>query len=344
MENTITVIDDAVFLEHQARGEHPERPERLLAAQAALAKATLTARPVRLPPRDATEDELERVHSLRYIDAFSQVAGKHGYFDADTFFSPGSHRAALRAAGGAVALVDSLLDHRARFGVALVRPPGHHARPDAAMGFCLLNNVAIAAAHARAQGAERVAIVDFDVHHGNGTQEIFYEDPSVLYISSHQFPFYPGTGAASEQGAGAGTGATLNVPLSEGADDEVYAAAYDRIVAPVLAEFDPDILLISAGFDAHRRDPLASMRLTESGYGRITGALAAALPRGAAGRIGVVLEGGYDLTGLETSLRATLEALDAPSPGAAKPGPLPPGFDDELASVLTKARRHHPNL
>jgi acetoin utilization deacetylase AcuC-like enzyme len=346
MENTIAVIDDAVFLEHRALGDqHPERPERLDAARAGLRTARLRAQQVVLPPRDATLDELNRVHSARYIEALSGIIDKSGYLDADTYFAPRSHRAALRAAGGAVALVDSLLDGHATYGVALVRPPGHHARPDSAMGFCLLNNVAVAAAHARARGAERVAIVDFDVHHGNGTQEIFYEDPSVLYISTHQYPFYPGTGGADEQGEGQGTGSTLNVPLSQGADDAVYAAAFDRLIAPVLAEFDPDLLLISAGFDAHFRDPLASMQVTDAGYGAMTRVMASCLPRGASGRIGVVLEGGYDLTGLETSLRATLEALDA---GADTPETsrksVPERFERELGALLEAAKRNHPHL
>jgi acetoin utilization deacetylase AcuC-like enzyme len=349
MENTIAVIDDAVFLEHRAPGGeealHPERPERLEAARAGLRAAKLTARQLRLPPRDATLDELHRVHSGRYIEALAGIIDKSGYLDADTFFSPLSHRASLRAAGGAVALVDSLLDGHATYGVALVRPPGHHARPGSAMGFCLLNNVAVAAAHARARGAERVAIVDFDVHHGNGTQEIFYEDPTVLYISTHQYPFYPGTGGADEQGAGEGTGATLNVPLSPGADDAVYAAAFDRLVAPVVAEFDPDLLLISAGFDAHVRDPLAAMQVTDEGYGRMTRVLASCLPRGASGRIGLVLEGGYDLTGLETSLRASLEALDAGAKAPETPGKsVPEPFERDLSALLAAARRNHPYL
>jgi acetoin utilization deacetylase AcuC-like enzyme len=212
------------------------------------------------------------------------------------------------------------------------------------MGFCLLNNVAVAAAHARAKGAARVAIVDFDVHHGNGTQEIFYEDPSVLYISTHQYPFYPGTGAADECGKGEGTGATVNIPLGEGADDGVYEAAFDRIVAPVLAEYDPDLLLISAGFDAHRRDPLASMAVSEGGYGRMTRAMARALPRGAEGRIGVVLEGGYDLTGIETSLRATLEALDGKEPAETPAKALSPQFEREIERALVAARRYYPSL
>jgi len=188
-----------------------------------------------------------------------------------------------------------------------VRPPGHHARPSGAMGFCLLNNVAVAAAHARARGVERVAIVDFDVHHGNGTQEMFYADPSVLFVSLHQFPLYPGSGSVEENGVGDGRGYTLNVPLSAGAGNAAYGAAFERIVAPVLESYRPGLLLFSAGFDAHARDPLAQMELTEDGFRSIVRRTLAALEPGVP--VGMALEGGYDLIGLGGSLGATLEGL-----------------------------------
>jgi acetoin utilization deacetylase AcuC-like enzyme len=332
MENTIVLVDDPVFLEHRAPGrmtgaasevdDHPERPERLEAARAAVERAVLPGATswLRLPARDATDDELVRVHTEGYVENLGRIQGRRGYLDPDTYFAPASYAAARRAAGGAVALVEALREGRARYGLALVRPPGHHARPGSAMGFCLLNNVAIAAAHARALGTERVAIVDWDVHHGNGTQEMFYRDPSVLYISLHQWPFYPGTGSSDEVGEGEGKGYSVNVPLSAGADDGVYRDAFERIVAPVLTEFDPELVLISAGFDAHVRDPLASMRVTEQGYADMMRRISRALPRGAPGRIGILLEGGYDLEGLRGSLGAVLEALDPP---AEEPPPSP---------------------
>jgi acetoin utilization deacetylase AcuC-like enzyme len=336
MENTIVLVDDPLFLEHRsprslsraaANGmdDHPERPERLEAARAAVERAVLQKGSswLRLPARDVSDEELIRVHTEGYIENLVRIDGRQGYLDPDTYFAPASYAAARRAAGGAVALVDALVGGRARYGLALVRPPGHHARPGSAMGFCLLNNVAIAAAHARAAGAERVAIVDWDVHHGNGTQEMFYRDPSVLYVSLHQWPFYPGTGSADEVGTGDGRGYTVNVPLSAGADDAVYRDAFERVIGPVLSEFDPDLLLVSAGFDAHVRDPLASMRVTENGYAEMTRQLARALPRGAAGRIGIVLEGGYDLEGLRRSLGAVLEALDASEGAERKSAPGP---------------------
>src|SRR3954469_7795463 len=231
MQKTLALVDDPLFCEHVAPAGHPERPERLHAARAAIAHAELDLRRVDLATREATDSELARVHAQQYLHTLGQVAGHSGYLDEDTFYSAASVAAARAAAGAALVITDALIDDRAHFGLALVRPPGHHARPSGAMGFCLLNNVAIAAAHARARGVERVAIVDFDVHHGNGTQEAFYADPSVLYVSLHQSPLYPGTGAATENGTADGRGYTINVPLSAGAGDDVYAAAMERIVA-----------------------------------------------------------------------------------------------------------------
>lgn len=326
----LAVIDDPLFAEHRSEDPHPERPERLTAARAAVAKAELDSARLDLGARDASEEELGRVHGGRYLERLARAAGSSGHFDADTYYGPQSVAAARRAAGAAVALTEALRTGQASSGVALLRPPGHHARPDSAMGFCLLNNVAVAAADARARGAERVAIVDWDVHHGNGTQEIFYADPSVLYVSLHQFPFYPGTGAAEEIGTGEGTGYTVNVPLSPGADDAVYLAAVDRLIAPILAEYDPDLLLISAGFDAHRRDPLASMALSDWGYAAMLERLGAALPRGAAGRVALLLEGGYDLVGLSESLRATLEVLGGRKPETREPGPVRASHERDL--------------
>jgi acetoin utilization deacetylase AcuC-like enzyme len=305
---TLALIDDPLFTEHRAPAGHPERAERLHAARAAVARAELELQRVDLVARAATNDELVRVHSERYLHELDQVAGRSGYFDADTYYSEASVDAARTASGAALVLTDFLLEGHAQFGVALLRPPGHHARPDGAMGFCLLNNVAVAAAHARARGVERVAIVDFDVHHGNGTQEIFYADPAVLYVSLHQFPFYPGTGAAEETGRGDGRGYTVNIPLSPGAGDAVYGAAIERIVAPVLETYRPELLLFSAGFDAHRRDPLAQMELSEDGFKALVRRVLGAL--GPRVGVGLLLEGGYDLIGLGNSLTATLEGLN----------------------------------
>jgi acetoin utilization deacetylase AcuC-like enzyme len=327
----LAIVDDPLFSEHVSSQPHPERPERLEAARTAVSQAQLGLDRTPLEPRDASDDELARVHDHAYLDALGAARGRSGWLDGDTYLCPRSVEAARRAAGGALALAQALIEGRARHGVALLRPPGHHARPAGGMGFCLLNNVAVAAAHARQLGAARVAIVDWDVHHGNGTQETFYDDPSVLYISLHQFPFYPGTGAVDEVGEGDGKGHTVNVPLSAGADDAAYVAAFDRLICPIIAEYDPDLVLVSAGFDAHHRDPLAAMSVSDEGYAAMTQRLASAMPRGAAGHLGLVLEGGYDLTGLKGALRSALEALEPQATAPAAPTTLlSPRHESEL--------------
>ena len=264
-------------------------------------------------PRSATRDELARVHDAAHLDRIEKSAGQATMLDADTFTSPESHEIALLAAGAAVQAAEQAIDRRVP-AFALVRPPGHHAERDRAMGFCLYNNVAVAAAAARARGLERVAVVDIDVHHGNGTQWIFYDDPNVLYVSTHQFPFYPGTGAADEVGTGPGTGFTVNVPLEAGATDDDYEVVYRAVVCPVLEEFAPQLLLVSAGFDAHERDPLASMRMTADGYAAVIGQLKDVAERH--GALAFVTEGGYELT----ALAACLEAAFAVMSGAAATG------------------------
>jgi acetoin utilization deacetylase AcuC-like enzyme len=349
MPSTLAVVDDPSFDEHRPPFEHPERPERLAAARRAVSQIANDTTLLDIPARLATDDELARIHTPAYIEALGQLAGKAGVLDGDTYLAPASVTAALRASGGAVELVDALLDGQTSRGVALLRPPGHHARPGGAMGFCLLNNVAVAAAHARARGAARVLIVDFDVHHGNGTQEIFYADPSIAFVSLHQFPFYPGTGDVSEVGTGDGRGLTVNVPLSAGADDSVYLAAFSRLVAPVASEFAPSLVLLSAGFDAHERDPLAEMRLTEAAYAEMLRLLGAALP--ARTPIGMLLEGGYDLAALEASLASALGAMlelgnpPPPPPSGSSPGSGPasglsPRHAAELDRALTAASAH----
>jgi acetoin utilization deacetylase AcuC-like enzyme len=239
----------------------------------------------------------------------SKLRGTDGYIDADTFVGPDSVAIAKLAVGGTVALVDKLLDGSATRGVALVRPPGHHARPGQAMGFCLFNNVAVAAAHARSRGLERVAIIDWDVHHGNGTQDAFYDDPHVLYVSTHQFPCYPGTGAVLETGADSGTGYTINVPLTAGGGDGVYRGAFERVILPALADYRPEIVLISAGFDASARDPLADMALSADAFGWMARELRKIADQFADGRILLALEGGYDLVALENGLLAATRGM-----------------------------------
>jgi acetoin utilization deacetylase AcuC-like enzyme len=305
MAAEVLLVDDALFEQHASSSNHPERPARLTAARAGLARSGVLARV--LPPVDAERALLETVHAPELLDALERLRGVRGMIDPDTYVSPRSVDAASRAAGGAGELGAVLARGEPR-GVALVRPPGHHAERDRAMGFCLVNNVAVAAQAARRAGKKRVAIVDIDVHHGNGTQDVFWEEPDVLYVSTHQYPFYPGSGAIDERGGGAGLGATVNVPLSEGAGDEVYAHALARVIVPALTRFAPEVVLISAGFDAFERDPLASMNMTAAGYGAlVAGIVAEANTRRAP--VGLVLEGGYDLGGLEACVAAATRAL-----------------------------------
>ncbi|MDF2691686.1 MAG: Acetylspermidine deacetylase [Labilithrix sp.] len=305
------LLSDPRFFQHRSSAYHPERPERLDAAHAAIERArssaglTFTA----VEPRPATEEELVRVHEPRFVKWMSSLRGQDGYIDADTFIGPESVAVAELAAGGTVALLDAILDGPVKRGVALVRPPGHHARPGQAMGFCLFNNAAIAAAHARARGLDRVAVIDWDVHHGNGTQEAFYADPRVLYVSTHQFPFYPGTGAVLESGERDGKGYTINVPLTAGGGDGVYRGTFERVILPALEEYRPELVIISAGFDASARDPLAEMALSADAFGWMARALRRVADRSAGGRVLLTLEGGYDLVALEAGLLAATRGI-----------------------------------
>jgi acetoin utilization deacetylase AcuC-like enzyme len=293
------------FEEHVTPPGHPERMERARVFTA-VADRWSNAGAVRVEPRPASREELARVHDESYLDDIAAIAGRAVRLDADTYTSPESVEIAALAAGAVVQAAEHALTH-GEAACALVRPPGHHAERDRAMGFCLYNNIAVAAAAARARGTDRVAIVDIDVHHGNGSQWMFYDDPAVLYVSSHQYPFYPGTGAVHETGTGAGKGYTVNVPLEAGATDADYLLAYAAIVLPVLEQFQPALTLISAGFDAHERDPLASMRMSTEGFGAIVGGLVSVASRH--GSLALVTEGGYDLTALEESLDASLKAM-----------------------------------
>jgi acetoin utilization deacetylase AcuC-like enzyme len=299
-------------LNHRPLGEHPERPERLTAITTALAASELRGRYRHLAPRPATTEELERVHTADYLHSLWTRMGDHnpkgsGWLDPDTYYGPGTYQAAWNAAGGTIELALRVLSSPADNGFALVRPPGHHASQGRAMGFCLLNNIALAAAAARAQGA-RVAIVDFDVHHGNGTEEIFAADSSVLFISTHQFPFYPGTGAVTAVGEGAARGTKINIPLPEGSAGPEYRLAWKRVVLPALRRFAPDLILVSAGFDAHARDPLAGMALHEDDYAQLVHQLLQVQPR-----LVAVLEGGYHLEALAASVLAVLRVLVDPA-------------------------------
>jgi len=310
---SVILIHSERFAEHQTPPGHPERPERAEAMDAIANR--WRARGIEIvAPRAATVEQLARVHDVDYLRRIAETAGRATALDADTYTSPESCEIALLAAGAAVDAVERVMGASRSSAVALVRPPGHHAERDRAMGFCLYNNVAVAAAHARAQGAGKVAIVDYDVHHGNGTQHTFEADPHVLYISTHQFPYYPGTGAAGEVGRVAGRGFTVNVPIEVGASDEDYQTVFAHIVLPVLRQFEPDLLIVSAGFDAHERDPLGGMRLTTPAFAAMTLELRAVAEACCFGRIVAAVEGGYDLHAFAASLDAAIGALSgAPS-------------------------------
>ncbi len=303
----LLVITSERFAEHTPPPGHPERPERAEVMDAVAAQWRDSGGAV-CDPRPATFDELARVHEPAYLERVAASQGKAAMFDPDTYTSPETPEIALLAAGAAIEAARHAQDGHGP-AIAFVRPPGHHAERDRAMGFCLYNNVAVAAADALARGARRVAVVDIDVHHGNGTQWMFYEDPRVLYVSTHQFPFYPGSGAASEVGRGDGAGYTLNIPLEVGATDADYWRVYDGVVGPAIERYAPDLMIVSAGFDAHERDPLAGMRVTTEGYGAIIARLRAAAHQACGGRVAAVTEGGYHLSALAECLEIALEEL-----------------------------------
>jgi acetoin utilization deacetylase AcuC-like enzyme len=306
------------FAEHQTPPGHPERPERAEVMDVIADRWRARGVDV-VAPRAATGEQLLRVHDAEYLRRISETAGRAVKLDPDTYTSPESHEIALLAAGAAVDAVERVMSGSHHAALALVRPPGHHAERDRAMGFCLFNNVAVAAAHARASGAARVAIVDYDVHHGNGTQHIFEADPDVLYVSTHQFPYYPGTGAADEVGVAAGRGFTVNLPLEVGAVDEDYQTVFAAVVTPVLKRFAPDLLIVSAGFDAHEHDPLGGMRLSTGAFAAMTMDLRVVAEECCGGRIALVTEGGYDLHALAASLDAVADVLNAPVSAAEWP-------------------------
>jgi acetoin utilization deacetylase AcuC-like enzyme len=286
---------------------------------------------------------LPPLHARRYLALLRDTCARGGgWFDPDTYCTSRSCEAAWSAAGACIAATEAVLVGDVRSAFCAVRPPGHHARPEQAMGFCLLNNVALAAQAARTQhGLDRVAIVDIDVHHGNGTQDAFYADPGVLYVSTHQYPFYPGTGAADETGAGAAAGTNVNIPLPAGCGDDEYRAVFDQIVEPVVRRYAPQLLLVSLGFDAHFADPLAMMSLSIDGYGELMSRLRALADDLCDGRLVVALEGGYDLDAVAWGVRRAIEVMlgDAPTPDPR--GPAPTTHAPDISGLIAEVRALH---
>jgi acetoin utilization deacetylase AcuC-like enzyme len=320
------LLTDPVFLEHDPGRGHPESPARLARITAELRERPI-AGTVWGAPRPATDDELTAVHAPALLAGLASLAGHHAALDEDTATSPRSWEAARLAAGAAVRAVEEVQAGHAANAFVLARPPGHHAEADRPMGFCLLNNAAVAAEAALRGGAARVAILDWDVHHGNGTQHLFEGRSDVLYVSTHQYPLYPGTGAPDEVGHGAGAGFTVNCALPPQQTDADYGAVFEEVVLPALDRFAPEVLIVSAGFDAHARDPLAQMQVTERGFAAMCAMVAAQVPR-----LVLLLEGGYHLDALCGSVRACVEVLRG------RRDTFPAGAGGEAAAAIAATR------
>lgn len=334
MAHTGVVIDPR-YLQHDTGAGHPERPERI----AVLLPAVEAAGYTRIAARAASGDDLALVHDGAYVEEVAATAHKPWFaFDADTPTSPRSFDTAALAAGGFLALLDAVMSGQTQNGFAFVRPPGHHAERHRAMGFCLFNNVAVGAAYLRHRyGLQRVLIVDWDLHHGNGTQHMFEDDPGVLYMSTHQYPYYPGTGAIEEVGRGAGEGYTVDLAFPAGFGDAEYTDAFARVIEPIAHEYAPEFVLISAGFDAHVRDPLGGMQVTEAGFAAMTRSLLGVAHDHAAGRCAAILEGGYDLTAIRQSATVVLQQLQ----GEDEARSAAPRAPSRAAALIERIRRVH---
>ena len=334
---SLVLIASDRFADHVLPPGHPERVERAEVMQVVAREFSGRGGRV-IEPRRATEQELLAVHHADYIGMVRETAGRAVALDPDTFTSPDSYEVALLAAGAVAGGVEHVLASGGTSRVlALVRPPGHHAERGRAMGFCLFNNIAVGARVARARGLSRVAVVDFDVHHCNGTQHTFYDDPSILVISSHQYPFYPGTGAADDTGVSAGKGFNVNFPIEAGATDADYERVYE-VAAGILRQFKPELVLVSAGFDAHRDDPLGGMRLTTPQFARLAARIRDVADECCGGRLVAAVEGGYDLEALAGSLRGVIPVLD----GSTSFDTLPPATGDTRRgdAAIAAARAH----
>ena len=310
------IVRDERYIDHITDDYHPENPNRLRSIYAMLQQGDMEGQFTEIPPRLATRQELEMVHLPSYIDLIASTADQPPRrLDPDTVASPKSYEAACLAVGGVLEAIEAVLQGKIDNAFALVRPPGHHAETNRAMGFCIFNNIAVGAKYVmKIHGMERILVIDWDVHHGNGTQNTFYEDPEVLYFSTHRYGFfYPGTGAPAEVGSGKGEGFTVNVPMSPGSGDAEYGNVFLHILKPIALSYEPQLILISAGFDTYSRDPLGGMGMTERGYARLTNIIMDVAERTCGGKIVITLEGGYDLDGLATSVKAVLRELSGNS-------------------------------
>lgn len=311
MSSKTGVVCHDLYKQHLADFPHVESPERLRVIYDMLEAEDMAGKFVTISPRSATHDELAWIHSPSHIERVAATDGKaHASLDPDTQTTPHSYQAAILAVGGLFSLVDKIVDGTIKNGFALVRPPGHHAEKDRAMGFCLFNNVALGARYAmKTYGLKKILIVDWDLHHGNATQHSFYEDPDVLYFSTHQYPHYPGTGSLEEVGRGNGKGFTVNVPLFPGHGDTEFFKIFEQVLCPIGRAFKPELIFVSAGFDTYVADPLGGMRVTPEGYAAMTRLIMQLAGACSSGRVAITLEGGYHLTGLRESVKAVLKEL-----------------------------------
>jgi len=305
------IVRDSRYLEHVTSPYHPENHQRLEVIYRMLDREDMAGKFTEIPPRFATGEEIKLVHTADYVSRVAATADiPHSMLDPDTHTSPKSYDAARLAVGGLLESIDRVMDSGIDNGFAFVRPPGHHAESNRGMGFCLFNNIAIGARYAiQRYSLDRVLIADWDLHHGNGTQNAFYNDPRVLYFSTHQFPYYPGSGDLNETGSGEGVGFTVNVPLSGGQGDGDYLQIFERILIPISRQFKPQLILVSAGFDIYFQDPLGAMKVTPAGFARLTRSLLKAANESCEGKLIFILEGGYHLAGLEESAKAVLNEL-----------------------------------
>ncbi len=342
MMRRTALVYEPFNLRHTLEG-HPENRRRLDQSWQLLEQTGILPSLIRLPSSPAPLDAILRVHTPRYIEALHKLTkAGGGQIDGDTYVNPDSFQAARLAAGDLLNLTDAVLTDRADNGFALIRPPGHHAIVQRGMGFCLLSNVAIAARWAQDRhGVERILIVDFDVHHGNGTQDVFYDDPTVLFFSTHQYPHYPGTGAADEVGVELGHGTTINVPLPAYVGDEGYLRAFRQLLAPAAREFRPDVIFLSAGYDGHWLDPLANMQLSISGYAALVTEVLALADELCNGKLVCVLEGGYHLDVLAHSVLSTLRTLQGNPAGVSDPFGTSPNLERDISALINRLRRLH---
>lgn len=339
--NKVGFVYDPVYLQHDT-GAHPENKGRLVAITNLLERSGLAQQLINLSPRMATTDELLTIHAQEHIDRVKSCSQSGGWLDGDTVASTGSYETVLYAAGGLLRAVEAVIAGEIDSAFALVRPPGHHATYRRAMGFCLFNNIAIAAKYAQQQGLGGVLIADFDVHHGNGTQGIFYNDPNVVYFSTHQYPFYPGTGGVEEAGSGEGKGATVNIPFPTGCGDDACQQAYEEILPAIAHRFQPQLILVSAGFDPHWSDSIAMMQLTVSGFANIARTIKRLANELCEGKLVFTLEGGYNLEALSYGVKAIFDTLlgntNIEDPLGA---PEHPGKPVSIEEVMEKVRKVH---